>query len=77
MASLTVADAHVHEAVGFDTPATPLLHCAVDELLGVRLRYVVNELTSLEPGVALGLGLRDTLPTDFPVLLAQDAEKLQ
>ena len=28
------AEAHVHEAVGFDTPATPLLHCAVDELLG-------------------------------------------
>ena len=33
------AEAHVHEAVGFDTPATPLLHCAVDELLGVRLPY--------------------------------------
>ena len=148
------AEAHVHEAVGFDTPATPLLHCAVDELLGsafslparhcqpkihpysreqhkdpgsdgfrdsargvssvswpfyqclpartalksprvtkdmsllgksleyppdtsVKERYVVNELTSLEPGVALGLGLKAAetegkLSTSFSARHAQE-----
>jgi len=77
MPRLAVADAHVKESVGFTTAPTALLHSAMYELQSVSFRHTVDEVSSLKPGVSLGLRLGHAQAYILSRVRPQDPKQLE